>query len=372
MIRVLYVSATDRFGGAEASLYTLLAALDRDTVEPLLVCPEPDDETGGFERLSDLAGSIDVPVERLPLKRLKRTFCPLELRRLRAHCLALRGRIGAFAQERGIDLIHANSVAAALQAGGAPLVCHARDLSFPRLAGWDLSKRVRAVVATSQAVAAVARRRVGSLTRCIANGVDTERFRPGREGVPEEDPYLLMIGNLVPWKRHRLFLECLAEVRARAPFVRGVIAGDDLFGEHRRHVEDLRALAEDLGLAYALDWCEGVRFADMPSLIAGASVLVHPTEREPFGRAVIEAMACATPVVAADAAGPRELLVHGGGVLVQPGDALAMAAAAAKYLNQPGLAREHGRLGRTAAVEHYAAALSARAAETLYREVLPV
>lgn len=369
MTRVLYVSATDCLGGAEASLFTLLSTIDRDAVEPHLAVPDLDADGECFERLSDLAASIDVPVHRLPLRRLKRAICPLSLMRMRRQCLDARRAMRDLSNTLRPDLIHANSAAASLQSDGARIITHLRDLRLPLLAGWLIGRRSALAIATSQAVAAMAHRVIGPRVRRVPNGVDLSRFEPGREGEIGTDPYILMIGNLVPWKRHRLFLEVMAEVRSRIPQVRGVIAGGDLFGEHPGHVNALKRHAADLGLAYAVQWRDHVPFAEMPHLIAGATVLVHPTDQEPFGRGVVEAMACASPVVAVDAAGPGELLASGGGVLVKAGDIRALATAVCRYLADPTKVQQDGQRGRAIVTEHYAADLSTRLVESVYREL---
>ena len=376
MIRVLYASATDRFGGAEASLLTLLKALDRDAVRPVLACPDDSlagpsstPEDGRAERLPLLAREAGIDVVGIPYERLKRTWNPLRLLGSWQLCKQNRARTAELVRSLGIDLIHANSPSAFLQVGGERAICHLRDLGLPHLAARAIADRGTAVIATSRAVAAQAREQVTPHVRRIPNGVDTDLFSPGCGRDASGHRYLLMVGNLVPWKEHRLFIECLAQIRTRSPDVRGMIAGSDLFGEHLSHAAELKVLAEDLGLKYALTWMDHVPVKEMPSVIAGATVLVHPAEREPFGRAVLEAMACATPVVAIDAAGPRELLASGGGELVPAGDLAAMCRAVQMYLDSPARVREHGSLGRCEVLDHYTAELHARAIEKLYWEL---
>jgi glycosyltransferase involved in cell wall biosynthesis len=108
---------------------------------------------------------------------------------------------------------------------------------------------------------------------------------------------------------------------------------------------------------------------ELQALVAGAGVLVHPAADEPFGRAVLEAMACATPVAAADSGGPRELLAKGGGALVRPGDVEGLAAAALEYVRNPGRAHAAGERGRAAVLANYTAAMHAKAMEEVYASV---
>jgi len=373
MIRVLYLSATAHVGGAEESLLTLLRHLDRARITPVLGCPDaPADQAGAAPQRDDLrtqASAVGIEVVSCPVQRLQRTWNPAALLAAWRQVAEVRRCVSATAAERAIDLIHANSPTAALCAAGAPVLCHLRDLRLPFLASRFLRRRVAMVVATSQVVVALARRRFGAGVRRIPNGVDPEIFQPGRaEG--GQTPYVLMAANIVPWKRHDLFLECLAEIRARDAGVRGIIVGADLFDEHLQHAAWLMERARDLGLQHALTWKAGVRRAEMAALLAGAAVVIHPAGAEPFGRIVIEAMASATPVVAVDAAGPQEILAQGGGVLVRAGDVAGMAHAALAYLANPQRAREDGQRGRQVVLERYSATGHARAMTALYEEMV--
>ena len=66
---------------------------------------------------------------------------------------------------------------------------------------------------------------------------------------------------------------------------------------------------------------------NVPALLHNLDVLVHTTDREPFGRVFIEAMAARKPIVAFNSGGAAEIVVDGEtGFLVPPGDVEAMAA----------------------------------------------
>ncbi|MCX7934473.1 MAG: glycosyltransferase, partial [Planctomycetota bacterium] len=269
--RILYLSASSEIGGAEESLLTLLSALDRSAFQPFLALPG-----GGESSLGICATRMGIECVAAPLRPFQRTLNPLRLlltwHRVRANQKA----IDRIVRERKIDIIHANTAIAALQAAGAPLVCHLRDLRLPRLAASALRQRCRVFIAVSQAVSAFASQRLFRPVRCIPNGVDVERFRPaiGHPGTKRQ--YLLMAAHIAPWKRHDIFIECLAAIRSRDASIAGVIAGDDLFQRHQQHYERLRRLAADLGLHYALEWCGAVPREKMPALFSCATSLVHP------------------------------------------------------------------------------------------------
>lgn len=90
-----------------------------------------------------------------------------------------------------------------------------------------------------------------------------------------------------------------------------------------------------------------VGFAELPALFSQATVFCLPTLREPFGLAFLDAMACALPCVGTRIEAIPEIVADGEtGLLVPPGDAVALAEALAALLSEPGRAREMGARGR--------------------------
>ena len=75
--------------------------------------------------------------------------------------------------------------------------------------------------------------------------------------------------------------------------------------------------------------------ADLARVVAGAAALVVPSRYEGFGLPALEALACGTPVVAADLSAHREVLGDQA-ELVPPGDPAALATALARVLEDPG------------------------------------
>jgi glycosyltransferase involved in cell wall biosynthesis len=122
-----------------------------------------------------------------------------------------------------------------------------------------------------------------------------------------------------------------------------------------------------------LEGREGVRLvgavpqAELPRLIAAADVVCQPSLVEPFGLATLEAMACGRPVVATTVGGPPEFVPREAGVLVDPTDTDAIAAAlrAAAALPCPNEAARAAAAGHDLAVQAARVeAILARAAGT--------
>ena len=124
----------------------------------------------------------------------------------------------------------------------------------------------------------------------------------------EPEKFILMIAHLVPWKRHDLAIQALAELRKTYPDLKLIIIGDDIFHEHGDYVHRLNEIVNQNNLA------ENVLFAGIKNHVSQylnrCIMLVHPADQEPLGRAVIEAMKMGNLVVAADSGGIPEYVKH--------------------------------------------------------------
>lgn len=182
----------------------------------------------------------------------------------------------------------------------------------------------------------------------VANGVDATLFRPlpadaGRraELALEGRAVVGFSGELRVKKGLVPLLDALgrlSETRALALLAVGGVRRDDeglLALLRRRHPRLAVAL---------LDWREP---ADLPALYALMDVFAHPSLRDGLPNALLEAMACARPVVAADAGGIPDVVAHGAqGLLVGPGDADALTAALSTLLDDQRRAAALGQAAR--------------------------
>ena len=115
----------------------------------------------------------------------------------------------------------------------------------------------------------------------------------------------------------------------------------------------------------------GIQYPIEPWM-AGLDVLVAPAVNEPFGRTLVEAMLCGTPVVAADDGGHREIIRHGEtGLLVRPDDPAAFADAVASLLANPRLARAIVGEGKIEALAKYSVEAHVERIQAIYDSLLP-
>jgi glycosyltransferase involved in cell wall biosynthesis len=128
------------------------------------------------------------------------------------------------------------------------------------------------------------------------HGADLDAIRQTVADSSETD--LVVVGRLIDHKRVDMLLEAMALLHAQDVPVSCRVIGD---GPQRA---TLHRLATDLGLAKAVDFRHDVREQkDVYALLKAAKIAVFPSEREGFGAAVLEALACGIPVVTTSSPG---------------------------------------------------------------------
>ncbi len=246
---------------------------------------------------------------------------------------------------RSYDLIYTNTQKALVVGALAsaisrcPMVYHLRDIlsveHFSRTnRGLAISLANRfavRVIANSEATRAAFIEAGGraDLVQVIYNGFELSLY-----DTPDPAPEItrrqlelndrFVVGHfsrLSPWKGQHILIEALAHCPDN---VVAILVGDALFGE-QDYVKQLHQQVKALGLSDRVQFL-GFR-KEVISLIAACDLVAHTsTAPEPFGRVIVEAMLCGTPVVAADAGGAVELVSPGKtGWLTPPGDVLKLA-----------------------------------------------
>jgi glycosyltransferase involved in cell wall biosynthesis len=237
----------------------------------------------------------------------------------------------------------------------APLVvtAHGRDVrnvgSLPGIRGLTrlTIRRAVAVIAVSDYLRLELETKVPEArgkTEVIDSGVDLERFRV-EPAPPGQEPAFLCVGALTERKNPLRLAEAFGRLGGSLTFV-----GD---GPLRPQLEGRDGI----------ELIPSVPHEEIPAQIAKARVVCQPSLIEPFGQAVLEAMACGRSVVATRVGGPPEFVPPEAGVLVDPLDvgALADALRAAAALPCPNPA------ARAAAERHDVKEQARRVEEVLER-----
>ena len=269
----------------------------------------------------------------------------------------------------------------------APTVLTVHDLIFERYPQhhtqrnrWFLHLAMPLFVHAASAIIAVSRHTLSDLVtlygadpakiHIVYEGVD-ERFQPAqvdaiqrvRAAYSPERPYLLMVGTLEPRKNHAAALAALARLKAWGWPHRLLLVGGQgwLFDPIRRRIDEL-------GLAGDVHFAGYVPDADLPPLYSGAACVLVPSLYEGFGFPVLEALACAAPVVSSNASSLPEV-AGDAALLVNPEDDEALAHAVHLLLSQPQLAATLAEAGQRQAAR-FRWTTCARETEAVYASCL--
>ena len=214
-------------------------------------------------------------------------------------------------------------------------------------------------------------------TRVISNGIDDAFFADvdpvqGRRTLGFEDDavILLFVANSIQgneWKDFAMLKESAMRLAAR-------------LADRRVHLIALGEGGEDEPLGNGS--IRFVPFIEKPDLVAAyyqaADVYLHAARVETFSLTIAEAMACATPVVAADAGAVAERIVDldqagpdgATGIVVSPADAEAMTEATARLLGDTELRLRLGANGRRRALSDYRCAQQAEAYLSWFADIV--
>ena len=181
----------------------------------------------------------------------------------------------------------------------------------------------------------------GSRSRRSTNAVDLDRFAPGPgDGAGDSTPppgcrprrpgtvRVGLVATFARWKGHEVFLDAVARIAADLP-CRFYIVGGPIYRSagSQYTLEELHGEGRGTGAGRA---ARVRRLSGRPgAALRALDVVVHASTRpEPFGRVIVEAMACGRAVVAVPAGGAAELFDDGVSALgCPPGDPAALARA---------------------------------------------
>lgn len=157
-----------------------------------------------------------------------------------------------------------------------------------------------------------------------------------------QQPFILSVGTIQPRKNYRRLIQAFATLDPALALV--------IVGSKGWNYADVLAEITHQNLAKRVHLLGFVADADLPALYSAANLFVYPSLYEGFGLPVLEAMACGTPVVASNQSALPEV-VGEAGLLVDPADIEAMAAAMAHVLSDTGLRQTLAEAGPARAAQ---------------------
>jgi glycosyltransferase involved in cell wall biosynthesis len=157
--------------------------------------------------------------------------------------------------------------------------------------------------------------------------------------------------------------------------VKLLLVGSAKFVSKATRFDNTRYLRELKELTRFLQVQDSVIFLgerdDVPELLSALDVLLVPSWHEPFGRAIIEAMAMHVPVVATSVGGPAEILTDGGeGCLLPPREPSLWTKVVGDLLDRPDIRREMGLRGRERVAARFGVGQHVLELIALYDEVV--
>lgn len=191
---------------------------------------------------------------------------------------------------------------------------------------------------------------LGTGTPMIAisgSGVDLDLYE--RQPIPPGPPVFLLVARLLREKGILEFAEAARALKTRYPQARFQILGPFYESPLAIGRSDLQRLQTDGAVEYLGET------SDVRPYLSASTVFVLPSYyREGIPRSALEALATGRAIVTTDAPGCRETVIDGqNGVLVPPRDAGALAAAMARFLEDPALAVTMGTRSRRLAEERF-------------------
>jgi glycosyltransferase involved in cell wall biosynthesis len=197
----------------------------------------------------------------------------------------------------------------------------------------------------------------------IHNGIDLSEFSIASQDIdsPPKGRYVLSVSAYKEQKALDVLIRAMESVAARNPEIKLILVGE---GPLR---EELEALSEKLGLVDRIEFHGPKSRREVIRLLRSCEVFVLPSRFETFGIAIVEAMACGRPVVAANAGGMPEIVRNGvTGILVNTEDPSSLADALNALLGNPSLRQHLGENALNAAHARFPATSMGAAYERVF------
>jgi glycosyltransferase involved in cell wall biosynthesis len=389
--KILFIEKGVGEGGSLVSLFYIIKRLNKDRFRPSVLCYSRTRFVDGlreggvpcFVWTPPTDSNPDLTVKRaarrmLNVKSTSESRLLTALGNIKRRWSVLRpsaAKMAALLKREKIDIVHANTglyyssdVIQAASMAGIPVVSYERGYQNLDRYHRRLVRQVSAFACCSQFM----------LDHYRDQGIPSEKSYLAYDAVPLElydpdtKPSLVsgtgssvgILGRIIYWKGHKVFLQAAAMVLQRLPETRFFVVGD---GPVR---DELESHARTLGIDDHVVFT-GQR-DDVPGILASLDLLVHASTRpEPFGRVILEAMAMAKPVVATDLGAPREIVEDGvSGYLIPAGNPEVMAQRIVNILEDHRASREMGRHGRRRAGQSFSIEKTVGKLEEIYAAVL--
>jgi glycosyltransferase involved in cell wall biosynthesis len=335
-VKVLHVESGNYLYGGARQVAWLLAGLQQQGVDSVLVCPRD-------SAIATAAAALGVRTHEIPMRG--------------DHDLSLIWRLKRIIAAEGPDIVHLHSRRGADLLGGlaarlAGVKCIlSRRVDNPEsrfVVGWKYRLYDR-VITISRGIAEVL---LGEglppeKLACVCSAVDVDAFQGVCDraafrqhfGLDEGALVMGVVAQLISRKGHRYLLEAMPELLGEFPNLRLLVFGrGPLQSDLSAQIARLQ-LQDHVHMAGFRD--------DLPAILPCLDLLVHPALMEGLGIALLQAASAGLPIVATEAGGMPEAVEDGvNGRLVPPADVEALRDALRQLLADGELRQRMGRAGR--------------------------
>lgn len=373
--RILFICPFAEGSGAEEYVFPLVENLPKEKYESLIVIPS----TG---RLTKRFASLGIKISFVPLNKLKaRNPIPFIETVIRLYWLIKREKI---------DIVFCLSVlcnqygAFAAKMAHIPTVCVVQNLRAKRALSRTFVRLADRVVVISKAIESIvldygiSRDRVRLIYHCV----DLSKYIPshkaranfrGEFGISDDDFVIGIVGRIVQWKGHHVLINALYQVLLQHERTYLLIVGDIESSDpdilEKDYLTELQQLISELGLTARVIFT-GYR-DDVWRAFNAIDVLVLPSDAEPFGRVLIEAMVLEKPVIATNAGGAPDAVLDGvTGFLVPVGQHLTLSNRIVRLMQDEELMNTFGRNGQKQVKTHFSLGRFLEAHEKGFEELL--
>lgn len=392
-MRVCYLDHTAQDSGGEIALARLLESFDPEVVTPIVVLADDGPlvtrlrESGFLVEVIKIGSSVtNVRKDSVSSVFSIKLFVAFSV-------IAYGLKVGKFIRKNNIDIIHTNSLKSdvygiiASFVAQRPLIWHVRDhISNQYLPEFAVqvvrfcARRIPSfIIANSQSTLDSLQLRQSNDSAIVSSGIQTfgvvyDGLRKNR--LPQRADIdgdlvvrVLLMGRLTHWKGQHVFIEAGRQLIDRGLKVNFLIAGAALFNE-QKYEQSLYDLVKKYNLGRHVEFLGHVN--SVQSLLASVDILVHASvSPEPFGQVVVEGMAAGLPVIATDAGGVRETVLHGvTGLLVPMNQPVSMAKALEYLIENPDIRQVFGENGKQRVELHFTSAIMASKVQRIYLQVL--
>ena len=381
---ILYLDSGSGIGGGQRSLLLLLKHLNATRFRSFLGCLGDSMLAAAARKAGHPVIPLDLPKQHDKGDKVRRfTFDDITRDLLQLKVIF---QLLWVLEEKQIDLIHANSLAAGLIGGiaaklyGVPIVMHKRYATAYGVLDRLCEKLLDRVILVSEATRWVFAPH--SKQTLIYNGVELSALRPplspprwrGGKTLRTDlnlDPDALLIGivtRITPEKGIHLLIEATAKLKASSS-VQLLVVGGPYFPKDAEYMDSLKIQATKLGVADRVIFTGFLE--DIQAILFLLDVvLLASTIPEACPRTIIEAMAAGVPVIATPLGGSKELVTPETGILVPAEDADAFAAAITQLAEDNDRRKQMGKACRLRAEQLFCATQNARLTEDLYLDLL--